>query len=369
MKKFISLALVAAMTASLAACGSSSSTTATTAAADSSSETEAAAESEAAGSEASALTDPVSLTFSAQEVGTGAYTVAAAVQAAMLKGLPEGSTIDLTTNSPGGVGAPVLIQNEECDIIVANVGPSLWSYEQSADEYDFGGCTDVRSIGGGLGHTFTNVMFTQAFVDKTGYTTLEEVIANKYPIKLVTKKNGSLGELTAERVIESCGISVDEFLEFATWEKTGTDALKSGLQDDLYDATIDHIDAGQSTTTELALTHDMYFVQLSDETLANMEEKGYAPLTMPAGTWNKQDNDIQTVGSQQNLLVPASMSDDVAYALTKAICENKDDMASAVASLGYFDPETAGLKEFTGAPLHPGAAKYFEEAGLPYDAE
>ncbi len=45
MKKFISLALVAAMTASLAACGSSSATTETSAASDSSAETEAAAES------------------------------------------------------------------------------------------------------------------------------------------------------------------------------------------------------------------------------------------------------------------------------------------------------------------------------------
>ena len=44
MKKFLSLALVAAMTASLAACGSSSATTETSAAADSSAETEAAAE-------------------------------------------------------------------------------------------------------------------------------------------------------------------------------------------------------------------------------------------------------------------------------------------------------------------------------------
>ena len=183
------------------------------------------------------LNGPVNLTLAAQEVGTGAYSVAAAIQSAMMKGLPEGSTIDLTTNSPGGVGAPVLIQNEECDLIVSNAGPSQWSYTMTPDEYDFGGCTDITTLGGGLGHTFTIVMFTQKFVDETGYTSLEEVIADRYPIKLITKKNGSLGELTAERVIEACGSSVEDFLSFATWEKTGTDAIKSGLQDDLYDMT------------------------------------------------------------------------------------------------------------------------------------
>lgn len=323
----------------------------------------------AAVASASALEAPVNLTLAAQEVGTGAYNVAAAIQSAMLKGLPEGSTIDLTTNSPGGVGAPVLIENEDCDLIVANAGPSQWSFEKSEDEYQFGGCPDVRSLGGGLGHTFTNVMFTQKFVDATGFTTMEEVIAAKYPIKLITKKNGSLGELTAERVIEACGITVEEFLEFATWEKTGTDALKSGLQDDLYDATIDHIDAGQATTTELALTHDMYFVQLGEETLKNMEAMGYAPIVMEAGTWNKQDTEIQTVGSQQNVLVSADMDEEVAYALTKAMCENKDIMAEAVSSLSHFDPETAGLSMFTGCPLHPGALKYYQEMGYQLDVE
>lgn len=360
MKKAFALILALVMTLSLAACGSDK--------AEEPAKTDESAQIEQSDSTSTGLASPVNLTFAAQEVGTGAYTVAAALQSAMLKGLPSGSTIDLTTNSPGGVGAPVLIQNEECDVIVSNAGPAQWSYEQNPDEYDFGRCTEIASLGGGLGHTFTNVMFTQKFVDTTGYTTLEEVIANKYPIKLVTKKNGSLGELTAERVIEACGITVDEFLSFATWEKTGTDAIKSGLQDDLYDMTIDHIDAGQSTTTEVCLTHDMYFVQLGDEALANMEAMGYAPITMEAGTWNKQDTDIQTMGSQQNVLVSTSMDDDLAYTLTKAICENKADMASAVASLGYFDPQTAGLKQFNGAPLHPGAVKYYQEMGYDYDA-
>ena len=62
------------------------------------------------------LNGPVNLTLAAQEVGTGAYSVAAAIQSAMMKGLPEGSSIDLTTNSPGGEGAPVLIQNAECEL-------------------------------------------------------------------------------------------------------------------------------------------------------------------------------------------------------------------------------------------------------------
>lgn len=313
------------------------------------------------------LTEPVQLTFAAQEVGTGAYSVSAAIQGALLKGLPEGSTIDLTTNSPGGVGAPVLIQRGRASLIVGNAGPAQWSVERSKKDYQFGDCPDVRSLAGGLGHAFVNIMFTKAFVEKSGCTTLEEVIAKKYPIRLITKKNGTLGELTAERVIEACGISVKDFMSFAKWEKTGTDAIKSGIQDDLYDATIDHVDAGQSTTTEICLTHEMHFVQLSDETLANLNKMGYAPVTMVPNTWNGQTMEIKTMGSQQNVIVNKSMNEDVAYALTKAICENKEDIAKAVASLSWFDPKTAGKHELNGAPLHPGAIRYYKEMGYEFD--
>ncbi|MBQ9432907.1 MAG: hypothetical protein IJU26_01690 [Synergistaceae bacterium] len=68
------------------------------------------------------------------------------------QGTPAGSTIDLTTNSTGGVGAPVPIQRKRAGLIVANAGPSLWSYERTKTDYQFGGCPHVRSIAGGLAH-------------------------------------------------------------------------------------------------------------------------------------------------------------------------------------------------------------------------
>ena len=43
------------------------------------------------------LKGPVNLTFAAQEVGTAAYTYATALQTVMLKELPSGSKIAITT--------------------------------------------------------------------------------------------------------------------------------------------------------------------------------------------------------------------------------------------------------------------------------
>ena len=201
----------------------------------------------------------------------------------------------------------------------------------------------------------------------TGITTMEDLVAQKYPVKLVIKTNGTFGELAAEKVFEALGVTLEDV---ASWggvvEKTGGDAIKSGLQDDLYDMTIDHIGAGQANTSELCLTHDMYDVQLGEETMAKMVEMGYDYVTVEANTWNGQTEEIKTVGSQQVILVPTSLDYAVAYHMAKAVCENKADLASAVAAMSYFDPETAGTLTLTGVPLHPGAAAYYEDAGYPH---
>lgn len=369
MKKALALILALMMVLSLAACGAEPAPAPATATADPAAEPAAEPAKEPAAEDGYTLTEPVHLTFAAQEVGTGAYNYAAALQAVMLKVLPAGSTIDITTTSPGGVGAPVIVNaGEECELVMSNAGPAKWSYELSADEYDYGGCTEIACIAGSLGHDFVNVLFTQKFVNSTGYTCLEDVIADKYPIKIVIKKNGTLGELSAEKVMEALGVTFDDIISWGgVIEKTGGDAIKSGLQDDLYECTIDHLAAGQANTTELCMTHDMYTVQLKDETLEKLVGMGYNYLTVEPNTWNRQTTEIKTVGSQQVILVPADMDEAVAYYLTKAVCENKDSLQAAVAALSYFDPTTAGAAVNTGCPLHPGAAAYYKEAGYAYN--
>lgn len=63
------------------------------------------------------MTEPADLTFAAQEVGTAAYNWAAALQTVMLKELPEGTNIAITTTSPGGAGAPIIVNGgDQCNL-------------------------------------------------------------------------------------------------------------------------------------------------------------------------------------------------------------------------------------------------------------
>ena len=105
--------------------------------------------------------------------------------------------------------------------------------------------------------------------------------------------------------------------------------------------------------------------QTTYETLAKLYEMGYDYVTVEPNTWRRQETEIKTVGSQQVVLVHADMDEELAYALTKGICEGAAVLGEAVAAMKYFNPETAGSLQLTGVALHPGAVRYFAEMGYP----
>ena len=66
-----------------------------------------------------------------------------------------------------------------------------------------------------------------------------------------------------------------------------------------------------------------------------------------------------------NILVNADVPVDIAYIFTKTIMENAEKLPKIHAALSDFDPKKAAEPALNGnCPLHPGAAKYYKEAGL-----
>ncbi len=75
-----------------------------------------------------------------------------------------------------------------------------------------------------------------------------------------------------------------------------------------------------------------------------------------------KDEDVTTVGMLATLVTSAKVPDDVVYAVTKEIFENLDEFKRLHPALAGLTRE--GMLEGLTAPLHPGAEKYYKEAGL-----
>lgn len=75
-----------------------------------------------------------------------------------------------------------------------------------------------------------------------------------------------------------------------------------------------------------------------------------------------KDEDVTTVGMLATLVTSAKVPDDVVYAVTREIFENLDEFKKLHPALAGLTRE--GMLEGLTAPLHPGAEKYYKEAGL-----
>ena len=88
----------------------------------------------------------------------------------------------------------------------------------------------------------------------------------------------------------------------------------------------------------------------------------WSPFTIPAGTYPGQQQDVATIAQPNFLAVNADVSDEDVYQLTKAVYENLPFLAGIHAATKdmALDNAITGLP----LPLHPGALRYYEEAGL-----
>ncbi|MDP5365311.1 MAG: TAXI family TRAP transporter solute-binding subunit, partial [Paracoccaceae bacterium] len=84
-------------------------------------------------------------------------------------------------------------------------------------------------------------------------------------------------------------------------------------------------------------------------------------LTIPAGTYAGQTADITTTSLPVVAYATTQMDDDTAYALTKTFWESKAKMADTAPWWAGVD---AGLIATIEGKIHPGAVRYYKEAGI-----
>jgi hypothetical protein len=115
----------------------------------------------------------------------------------------------------------------------------------------------------------------------------------------------------------------------------------------------------------LAAAGDGFTVlEVTDEELATADGgKGlWTRYVIPAGTYPNQEEDIRTIAQPNFLAVRDDVPEEHVYLFTKTVFENLPFLQAIHPATNAMSLEAAlaGLP----FPLHPGAARYFEEAGL-----
>jgi TRAP transporter TAXI family solute receptor len=109
---------------------------------------------------------------------------------------------------------------------------------------------------------------------------------------------------------------------------------------------------------------DLTILDFTDEQMAQANGEGelWTRFVIPAGTYPDQAKDINTIAQPNFLAVHEGVDEESVYQITKTIYEN-------LPFLNNIHPATKAMaleKAIAGlpAPLHPGAARFYEEQGI-----
>ncbi len=208
-------------------------------------------------------------------------------------------------------------------------------------------------------------------------------IANLYPesIHLVASADSgieSVADLKGKRVSmdePGSGTLVDARIILGAWGLSEDDVDAAYLKPDqagerMRDGAMDAFffvggfPAG--AIAELASQHDITLVPIDGDGAASLVEQYpfFADHTIPGGTYDGVDDDNHTLSVGAQWVTSADQPEELIYGITKALWNDNTrallDAGHAKGKLITLDTALDGV----GIPLHPGAERYYKEAGL-----
>jgi TRAP transporter TAXI family solute receptor len=207
----------------------------------------------------------------------------------------------------------------------------------------------LRAIAG-IYPNYIQIVASQA----SGIRSLEDLRGKR--ISVGAPRSGT--ELNARAIFKAAGLSYKDMgqVEFKPYAESVEQIEKGQL-----DATLQSAGLGMAAIRELAERMPITFVAIPEQVVSRIGG-AYQPGIIPAGTYRGQASDVTTATITNLLVSQTSVSDDLAYQMTRLLFENLGRLAEAhpAAKDIQLERATNGLP----IPLHPGAERFYREVGV-----
>ena len=173
---------------------------------------------------------------------------------------------------------------------------------------------------------------------------------------------GYSGDETFQEILEFEGMSYEDMDQV---EYIGTEDGANQMRDGGLDALALMLVTPQSTIQELDASIGVRLLSVPEQTIAGMQDQnpGYLDYDIPTEIYDTEE-DINTVAGYTVLLVSDDMPEEYVYEFTQIMLENRDRWESLSDGMRDFDTEYSIEYMPEGLELHPGAQRYYEEAGV-----
>ncbi|WP_438988001.1 TAXI family TRAP transporter solute-binding subunit [Marivivens donghaensis] len=167
---------------------------------------------------------------------------------------------------------------------------------------------------------------------------------------------------TMEVVMNAMGWTMDSF---ALASELQAAEQSQALCDNNIDAMVYTVGHPSGSIQEATTACDAVLVNVTGEAIDGLVAANpyYRTATIPGGMYRGNDADTATFGVGATLVTSAAVSEETVYQLVKAVFEDIDGFRGLHPAFANLDPKQMA-NDGLSAPLHPGAERYFREAGL-----
>jgi TRAP transporter TAXI family solute receptor len=169
---------------------------------------------------------------------------------------------------------------------------------------------------------------------------------------------GSNSAVLGQRLLEAEGVFDAGKAQFLSYNE-GTDALINGR----VDAAVILAGAPTAAFIDLSTQQNMHLLSVDKDKVEGMIRKYpfYQLFDIPANTYKGQSETVVAINDPATLFTIDSVPADTVYGITKAIFQNLDELHGIHPQAKAITLETATR---TPIALHPGARRFFDEAGV-----
>lgn len=275
--------------------------------------------------------------------GGAFYPVGQAISTLVSKYANDTTMVPIVTQ--GSVENPRLVNSGEVDVGITNNNLSVLA-NKGVGPYKKAGAMELRS----LGSLHFSVLHMMTLADSS-INSVADLKGKR--IAVGPAGGGTIPFLTQVLGLE--GLTMDDITPSFLSYGDGFSQLADGNVDAAF--ALSGYPAG--AVMQAQANKKLKFIPLTEGQVETALGKypNYNKVVVPKDTYNT-DADGTLLGVNNMLIVDAGMSDEVAYEITKAIYDNMDEFRAENALANQIEPERSLTLKI---PLHPGAAKYFEE--------
>lgn len=303
----------------------------------------------------------LSTTASAREfvtIGTGGvtgvyYPTGGAICRLVNKGRKEHGIHCAVESTGGSVYNINTIRAGELDMGVAQSDWQYHAYNGTSKFKDAGPFKELRAV-----FSIHPEPFTVVARADSGIKNFQDLKGKR--VNIGNPGSGQRG--TMEVVMEAMGWTKDD-LKLASELKASEQS--KALCDNKIDAMVYTVGHPSGSIKEATTSCDSVIVNVTGPEIDKLvsENDYYRTATIPGGMYRGTDADATTFGVGATFVTSTNTSEEVVYTVVKAVFENFDDFKKLHPAFKHLKKEEM-IKDGLSAPLHPGAEKYYKEAGL-----